>query len=205
MCCKTGTCSSRCADRPEDIRDTEMCLASLSKNLEGELRLLDRDLEQCAQPRCITLKTLHYLRMNVKTNDPCDSEPGRQLDGVFQVRDLTHAFMDGDGNRRGFHGGNFRWTGSGLLAVGSISGITNAGTHREPVFDPCQRCEAPGYMEGRFCGIVRRAQDQALVGCQSIGTYRFRFDPSSGGGEGAIRGTLEGGIVCSCQDEVHVA
>jgi hypothetical protein len=29
--------------------------------------------------------------------------------------------------------------------------------------------------------------------------YRIKFDPGTAGGQGAIRGTLEGVIVCPCQ------
>jgi hypothetical protein len=65
--------------------------------------------------------------------------------------------------------------------------------------DECQPCDAHGWMEGRFCGRVARTTDQRLAGCQLLGTYRLRFDPSTGGGGGAVRGTVEGSLVCPCQ------
>ena len=42
----------------------------------------------------------------------------------------------------------FRWKGVGALATGTLRGVTNAGTHRRPAFDDCQRCDNPGVMEG---------------------------------------------------------
>jgi hypothetical protein len=190
-----------CPDSPRALLERELCLSELSKNLEGDLRLLESEREDCASPKCRTLKTMHLLELRVQSNRPCDSRPGRLLDGTFTVRDLTHAFARGDGNRRGVHAGSFRWRGRDILVTGGISGITNAGTHRKPVFDDCQPCDAHGYMEGRFCGTVRKAKAPELVGCQVIGTYRFRFDPSREGGSGAVRGTLEGVLVCYCKTE----
>ena len=55
---------------------------------------------------------------------------------------------DGGFDQRGLHGGNFTWLGQRLFATGTLSGITNAGTHRKPVFDPaCQECHQPTFME----------------------------------------------------------
>lgn len=187
-----------CADDPNMLLETTVCLSELSKNLSGEMHLLERDVERCRAPECETLKTVHLLRVEVTRHD-CDSELAKALNGVFYVRDLVHAFIGGDGNNRGVHTGNFRWRGARVVAAGTISGITNAGTHREPVFDPCQTCDAHGYMEGRFCGSILKAQSRGLVGCSMVGTYRFRFDPGKEGGHGAISGTLEGALVCRCR------
>jgi hypothetical protein len=76
--------------------------------------------------------------------------------------------------------------------------MTNVGTHRPPVFGPCQECHAPGHMEGRLCGHIVRAKDRRLVGCQVTAAYRLLFDPSEGFQDTGIQGTLEGLVVCSC-------
>jgi hypothetical protein len=190
--------SKLCAADPVELLETQLCLSALSKNLRGELHLLESEKERCKSPRCETLKTVHLLKVEVVPHD-CDSDVAKALDGVFYVRDLVHAFEGGDGNNRGVHAGNFRWKGATTLATGTMSGITNVGTHREPIFDACQTCEARGYMEGRFCGSVVKARPRALVGCALLGSYRFRFDAAESGGEGAIRGTLEGAFMCPCQ------
>jgi hypothetical protein len=187
-----------CTPGNRDILERNICLSALSKNLKGELKPLHHAIERCAKLKCRTLKTIHFLELRVLTNAPCDSPSGKLLDGEFIVRNLTSAFENGDGTRRGIHEGDFIWKGKGALAVGSISGITNAGTHREPIFKPCQTCDAKGWMEGRFCGTIRQASRVQLRGCQVIGTYRFQYDPGKTGGTGAIRGTLEGEIVCAC-------
>jgi hypothetical protein len=108
--------------------------------------------------------------------------------------------VNGDGKQRGFHAGHFRLEqGSTVLVTGELSGVTNAGTHRKP-FDPaCQECYAPGFMEGRFCGVIRRARQKAFVCCNVIGIYKLRLpDPSDTGGGGTVQGVMEGVIVCGC-------
>ncbi len=130
----------------------------------------------------------------------CDSKAAGLLDGTLASGDLAHKFADADGNRRGVHEGTFRWNGSGATAVGTLRGVTNAGTHRAPAFDECQRCDNPGVMEGLLVGTIRKARDRRLVGCTIEAAYRLRFDPSTDGGSGAVRGTLEGAIVCDCPD-----
>ena len=77
--------------------------------------------------------------------------------------------------------------------------MTNAGTHRKP-FDPaCQDCNAPGFMEGRFCGVIRRARQKTFVGCAVMGIYKLQLaDPGERGGEGPIQGVMEGVIACGC-------
>ena len=142
-----------CTPGNRDILERNICLSALSKNLKGELKPLHHALERCAKLKCRT-----------PTNAPCDSAPGKLLDGNFIVRNLITAFENGDGTRRGIHEGDFLWKGKGAVAVGTISGITNAGTHREPIFKPCQTCDAKGWMEGRFCGTIRQSQRPALRG-----------------------------------------
>jgi hypothetical protein len=189
-----------CPDDSRHIRDERMCLAVISKDVEGELRLEEDEIEECAERDCRTLKTVHVLTLTLTSNRRCEQEqPPPMPDGMLDSRDLTSAFINADGTQRGFHGGHFRWRDAGLLVGGTLSGITNAGTHRPP-FDPaCQDCYAPGFMEGRFCGLIRRAPQRALIGCNVIGIYKLRLpDPSNTGGGGRIQGVMEGVIVCGC-------
>jgi hypothetical protein len=190
-----------CKDSPAYILDQPMCLTELSKETDlerpGELRLLLADEEVC-DDGCRTLKTIHQLDLPLRRGE-CDR--AGPLDGRLHVCDLTHALAGGDFFGRGFHAGSFSWAGQqGLLASGTVSGVSNAGTHRKP-FDPaCQECNAPGFMEGRLCGVVRRAPAQpALLGCQVFGAYRLRFDGSLREQRTPVRGVLEGLVVCECQ------
>jgi hypothetical protein len=115
----------------------------------------------------------------------------------------VHKYVDGDGNRRGVHEGPFRWRAPDLLATGTMKGVTNVGTHRRPAFDDCQTCKDLGVMEGMLLGTIVRARDKRLLGCEVRAAYRLRFDPSEGGGSGAVVGTLEGAIVCDCRDRAR--
>ena len=179
--------------------DRVVCLSELSKDLEGELRPVEAVRETCDQLHCVTLETVHQLDLKVFAH-VCDSETGKQLDGQLTSGQLVHKYKDGDGNRRGVHEGPFRWRSADVFATGTLQGITNAGTHRPPAFDECQRCDDRGIMEGMLRGRIMRARDRRLVGCELRAAYRLRFDPSSEGGSGGVRGTLEGAIVCNCPD-----
>jgi len=186
-----------CPDDPSYLLERDVCLNALSKDLEGGLELLDRKEHRCEKPECATLTTVHRLKVEVLPHPPCDSHLGSLLNGTLVVERLVTVF-DQDGMHRGFHAGDFQWFGQGAMAVGRISGVTNAGTHREPAFQACQRCESPGVMEGRLCGSIVDTQTGELKECQVIGDYRIRFDPSQGGGSGGVRGTFEGVLVCPC-------
>ena len=186
-----------CLDDPIKIFETRMCLNALSKNGEGRFSHADTDIQPCDKPPCKTLKTIQTLEMKVEGWD-CDSELGKYFDGKFIVERFVGAYEDGDGNNRGIHSGDFKWVGTDVVAEGRIAGVTNAGTHREPIFDPCQPCDAHGYMEGRFCGVVVETKVSELKGCHLLGTYRFRFDPTSSGPDGGMAGTFEGELLCPC-------
>jgi len=188
-----------CLDDPGELWDNPFCLYPVSKNAQGELRLLDRELQTCDEQDCRTLKTDHGLRVEITAHPPCDSNVSGLLDGDFRVRRLITAF-DGDGQKRGLHTGVFDWRGGGARVRGTLSGTTNVGTHRQPVFDPCQQCHEPGYMEGRLCGRIVKATDERLMGCRVAASYRLRFDPSEGANDTAIAGTIEGLIVCLCEN-----
>ncbi|MGH3143355.1 MAG: hypothetical protein ACRDO9_09525, partial [Gaiellales bacterium] len=85
-----------------------VCLSSLSKDLEGELRLVESAKERCRERKCTTLETVHHLELRASRHD-CDSDAGSVLDGTLHSGDLVHKFEDGDGMRRGIHEGTFRW------------------------------------------------------------------------------------------------
>ncbi|HZN10177.1 MAG TPA: hypothetical protein VFC61_00780 [Blastocatellia bacterium] len=189
----------KCLDDPPTILQQSMCLSAVSKNMRGTLKLNVSQEHKCEDPPCKTLKTVHQLKLAPRANQPCDSRLARPFGGTIVVERLVTAF-DEDGHHRGFHAGDFVWAGTaGVKVVGRLSGITNAGTHRRPVFDDCQPCDARGVMEGRLCGQVTAADDPALKNCQVMGAYRIKFDPSVTGGSGAVTGVLEGVIICPCR------
>ena len=79
-----------------------------------------------------------------------------------------------------------------------MSGMTNVGTHRKPSFPDCQPCDAR-VIEGHLWGNVVGAEDQALKGCQIMGTYRIKSESFVIGGNGRATGVLDGVIICPCQ------
>lgn len=191
--------ATQCLDDPTAILQKEWCVSALSKDLSGSLHLVDQKLHQCTKPGCKTLKTVHQLSLKAVGHAPCDTHAGALLDGPITVDKLISAF-DQDGTHRGIHAGDFVWHGAaGVTVAGRMSGITNAGTHRAPAFSDCQKCDEKGVMEGRLCGQITSTANPAINGCQIVADYRIKFDSSSTGGTGSVRGTLEGVILCSCQ------
>jgi hypothetical protein len=188
-----------CLDDPGTILQKEWCLSALSKDLSGTLALAGSKSHQCHKPPCNTLKTTHQLKLKTVGHQPCDSPTAKFLDGQLAVDRLISVF-DQDGLHRGFHAGDFVWQGvAGLQVNGRISGVTNVGTHRLPALTDCQKCDARGVMEGRLCGQIASTSHPELNGCQVIADYRIKFDPGTTGGQGAVLATLEGVIICSCQ------
>lgn len=184
------------ADRAATLAEEVLCLDALSKDAAGELIPVTQEGEECPKLDCRTLVTTHVLRLDLTRHD-CDSDLGAALDGVLLVRNLTTVFVDARPEGRGVHAGDFVWRGPGFRIVGTLTGMTNVGTHREPAFEPVQRCDSRGFMEGRFCGQVSAAEPR-LDGSQVTGVYRIRFDPTQQGGAGGVRGTIEGVVIRDC-------
>ncbi len=183
-------------DQPKPLYRRPICLNEVSKNLRGDLRRLAIKRRECDDPKCVTLKTVHALRVEVRSYD-CDSNVAKRMDGQLVIPRLVHA-LNNDGHGRGTHTGSFIWDGNGIDVEGEISGMTNLGTHRRPVFDDCQQCDERGVMEGRLCGRIVDAKKKKLIGCRVVAAYRIRFDPSESFQDTAVTGTLEGLIVCPC-------
>lgn len=187
-------------DDPKRLYDERFCLLPVSKNVKGKLDRMHFERQECKDPECVTLKVHQSLRLRVDAHDPCDSDPSTCLDGNLVSTNLVHALYDGQGRNRGPHTADITWTGQGCVVVGQISGMTNVGTHREPPFDPCQECHAPGWMEGRLCGRIVRAENDDLLGCLVVGAYRFQYEPSDECDDAEFVGTIEAVIVCPCED-----
>ena len=185
-------------DSAAQLLKLRACLNPLSKNADGELNLLDAQRHECKEDKCVTLTTEHVMQLELSTNKPCDSETGQRFDGKFVVRQLVTVLDQGVGEGRGMHSGDFQWRAADVMVEGTITGMTNVGTHRKPVFSECQICHDPGYMEGRLVGKVTRAADESLVGCEVTAAYRLRFDPSKGFQSTATQGTVEGLVVTPC-------
>ena len=188
----------RCLAEPETIWKQKMCPNAVSKNAKATIKLVEKNEQRCEKPECSTLKTIHTLKIGPATNAPCDSKLGKLLTGTLVVEKLITAFIK-DGTQRGFHAGDFLWKGASFVAEGRLSGITNAGTHRKPIFNDCQPCDARGFMEGRICGQIIETNKPELKGCQILGTYRLRFTPTATGGNGSGQGTIEAVLICPCE------
>lgn len=188
---------SLCPDDPATNLKNKVCVNPTSKNLKGTLKLKDKIEEKCDKPLCVTFKTIHELKLKLVSHQPCDSPVGKLFSADISIPRLITVFNQ-NGMGRGFHAGDFTLTGLNIKGKGSISGMTNVGTHRRPVFDPCQRCGERGVMEGRIC-IQIGSNKPETNGCQLFGVYRIKFDPTQSGGEGAVSGVIEGVIICPCK------
>lgn len=187
-----------CEADPRVLHEVPVCLSSVSKDVMGKMALRRADKQECSTFKCITLKTIHELNLSLKAA-ACDSPTGKLFDGKLVVPELISAYEAGSGNRRGVHTGLFQWQAptASIAVTGTLSGTTNAGLFRPP-FQAHEKCLSPGIMYGRLCGTVEKANDKKLVGCEVLAVYRFSFPASEKGGEGPVRGTLEGEVVCRC-------
>ena len=186
-----------CDGRPAELARAVLCLDELSKDVKGNLMIVEAEVHECRQLDCKTLTVEHVLEGEVSSH-LCDSGLGKQFDGRITSRDLTSVFVDGSGMRRGMHTGTFAWQTAAGIVQGRMSGMTNEGTHREPAFEGCQKCGDLGVMEGRLCGRLVDAADPGLARAQVTAAYRFAFGADDKGGEGRLQGTIEGLVVRNC-------
>ena len=77
-----------CDGRPEELAQAVLCLDELSKDVKGELTIIDLDDHACEQLDCRTRVVERLLRAEVFSHR-CDSELGTLLDGQLIVRDLN--------------------------------------------------------------------------------------------------------------------
>ena len=188
-----------CFDEPGVIFDSQFCLESLSKNAKGSVKVAKTLPVTCGKDKCVTFRTIGPFTVKLSTNAPCDSKLSLRLDGSFVVQTLATAY-DIDGLQRGVHAGDFIWTGQHVQVKGRMSGITNAGILRPPVFkDGCETCSSRGIMIGRLCGQVVGSGGPGLDGAQVVAVYRFAAGrPTKKGAIGNVAGTIEGVIVGKC-------
>jgi hypothetical protein len=189
-----------CFDDPKLVFDSAVCVLSVSKDLKGEVLPPKQRAHECADQHCKTLQTLSELKAAVHTDPPCDSERARALDGTLLVRDLATVY-DTDVKLRGVHAGDFSWTGRGIELSGRMSGITNAGILRAPIFHPgCEKCLEPHVMIGRICGSVVKFSDADahLRDASFVAVYRFLLLDPRPGAPTRFEGTLEGALVPRC-------
>ncbi|MET0522698.1 MAG: hypothetical protein ABW156_12130 [Jiangellaceae bacterium] len=188
-----------CPDDPKLMLEQQMCVSPMSKTAKGRITDPEPERRECADPPCLSLTTRQQLELRLEPFECDERELSRLLlNGVIRVTDLVHVF-DGSGDGRGFHSGDFRWEAGRILIFGRMSGITNAGTHHDPVMK-CQECKDPGFLQGRLCGSIARAEDPALRGAQIFGNYALRVERVDGDGipgQGVL-GTFEGVLVRGC-------
>ncbi len=177
-----------------DAYADKVCLYEVSKILRGEAEVVQTETQECSEPsKCKTLKRHSRFRMELEPG-PCDSPVSKETLSGKAEGDIVGVFVDGDMTKRGGHTGAFRWvTGSSEL-VARMRGVSNAGTHHEPV-DECEKCYVPGHAEGWLRAAVVEGHSE---GCRVAGSYAMKFDISEGGT--TFTGTLEGLLICQCSE-----
>lgn len=189
-------------DKPAVLKDNKLCLKAVSKNLEGRMKRLADPKPDCETNSCKTIKLLHSLELRILTVAPCDAQEALPLDGTFKVDELVTEELTIAG-RRGIHAGDFVWTGNGVTIKGTMNGFINLSPHRPPFIDNqecAQRCSQPRVMEGRLTGKITATQHPHLKGCEVLADYRLRLGSPETAASASLKGTLEGVLVCRCQD-----
>jgi hypothetical protein len=187
----------------QDLLTGLFCLHEVSKDLDGELLVLDSEVKSCSDPGCQPLTLVQHISLRVGSA-ACDSTLGAVLDGSLRIGDLTTVFTGPGEHFRGMHAGNFYWKLNGGGAIsGSIEGITNAGTARPPKFPQCQgceRCDQDGLLTGKLVATGSGIPGIPVPNFNVEAVYRLSWDPiATVGGDAPVTGTLEGVLIMPCQ------
>ena len=188
-----------CTPGNRDVLERNICLSALSKNLKGELKPLHHALKRCAKLKCRTLKTIHFLELNVATNAPCDSAPGKLFNRELHRPQPDHRLRERRRDAPRHPRGRLPMEGQG-----SRRGRDDFGDHQRGDAPRAHLQAVPDLRREGLDGGPLLRDDPPVSATGSprlsvIGTYRFHFDPTkTDGGRGGISGTLEGEIVCAC-------
>src|SRR5262249_22734510 len=79
-----------CDGTPAELLMSELCLDELSKDVRGDLHLLEARRHECREDDCLTLTVEHLLRLEL-TSHACDSALGALLTGRLQSKDLCRS------------------------------------------------------------------------------------------------------------------
>lgn len=193
---------------PGELLQGNYCVYEVSKDLNGQVTLLDADYRGCSSPSCNPLVQQQFLRLDAASNPDCDSQPpGMALDGVVRVRYFVTVFTGPRENLRGVHAGQFDWTPTvGGRITGTLEGISNAGVLRARTFSrDCERCDEAGIVSGHLFGTGNGVPGVPVPGFQVDAIYRLAWDPLAWDPANPqpltapVRGTLEGVLIVSCQ------
>ena len=185
-----------CFDDSGTMREEAFCLFSVSKDVKGVSEAPEDKVHECREPDCLTLATFQELSLEL-SGTRCDDKRSRVLNGDLKL-ELVQQF-DQDATKRGFHSGRFVWHFNDGQAAGELSGVTNAGTHRAPHFEACQKCSAPKFLEGRLCAVVEETDDEFLKDARILAVHKLRFRSAGKTGmKGSVVGTLEGVVIRRC-------
>jgi hypothetical protein len=180
-------------DQTGALRDGTWCLLRVSKDLRGDYRLEELEERSCSGPECRSLMTTHTARLQVEPAD-CDEVP--ELDGLLEAAPFCNVFEDANPFDRAVHSAEVRWAPSGGGAVvGTMTGLTNAGTHRPPAAVHCEECSTFAHLEGRLCAAIDGVE--RLGGSELVVVYCLNARPN--GWNGRLWGTLEGVVVRPCE------
>jgi hypothetical protein len=178
---------------PREMIEIKFCMSEVSKELKGQFTVLDRDLQECKDPPCKTLKGLIAVEAEVNPHKPCDSRISGILNGMIKG-ELAFAYIE-DGTRRGIHAGEFEWHGADAMLKGRMSGVTNAGTHHPPA-GTCEPCDRGGHMEGRLDAVVVEGK---MLGYRVWAAYAIDFDSGFDVQDTGFQGTIEGVLIAPCR------
>ncbi len=183
---------------PDELLANNYCVSEVSKNIDGQMIVLDADRRVCTRPPCEPLVLSMYLRLNA-TPGGCDSNLGTLLDGSLRVRDLVAVFSGPREGLRGVHASTFAWlpTAGGRIK-GVVEGISNAGILHPPV-SKCEPCDQSGVLTGHIFGSGNNVPGFPVPDFNVEAVYRFAWDPNSTPfSTSPVQGTIEGVVILPC-------
>jgi hypothetical protein len=186
--------------RVKELLSGIYCLAELSKDVDGEVLVLDADQRTCQTPGCDSLTLVTNLRLNLHSAR-CDSTLSMVLDGLIRSWNLTTVFAGRSEVLRGVHEGDLYWSSSGGGTIrGTLEGITNAGIVRLAVFSDCEPCDQVGALTGHLFATGTNISGIPVPEFNIEAVYRLVWDPTATIHRTApVKGTIEGAILMPCQ------
>jgi len=185
---------------PDELLAQRRCVAPVSKDVQGEVHVVDVTRQACSSPACEPMVVVQHLRLKLTTH-ACDSSIAIGLDGTMLIRDLVTIFAQPSERTRGVHAGKIYWTPSaGGRIVGTVAGITNGGVFRRPAVPDGEDCDAIDVLSGHLSGVGSNLL--AIPVPEFLIEAEYRLTGKSNAVElstSSVAGVLEGVLLQPCR------
>jgi hypothetical protein len=166
-----------------------LAMWAISQLARGTFGVQRRALDHAAAWGQDSLVTEYSVALEFFANTECETVMNTELGGPLTGRIIV-VNIDGKATERGVHAGSFTWGRQGNIH-GILSGISNAGTHRPPLYDAV-RFDQPGQFVGRLDGTFEHPM---LGRCVLTASYVIDLADPRDDTTTDVKGILEGVVM----------